>query len=193
MKIRTAAVSVPTITASKLAELNRSGRHINLIDVRTPTEFREKHVQGARNIPLARLDTKALTQGRIETANERLFVICRSGRRGRQACEKLIRAGFANIVNVEGGTTACQAAGMPIVHGKKALSLERQVRIAAGSMVLLGAALSWFVNPYYLGLSAFIGAWLVVAGITNTCVVGRVLARMPWNHYWPITESEKTR
>ena len=84
------------------------------------------------------------------------------------------------MVNVEGGTLACVDAGLPVVRGKKAVSLERQVRIAAGSLVLLGAALS-FVHPAFVGLSAFVGAGLVFSGITDTCGMGMILARMPWN------------
>jgi hypothetical protein len=61
------------------------------------------------------------------------------------------------------------------------ISLERQVRIAAGALVLIGAALGAFVSPYWIGLSAFVGAGLVVAGITDTCGMGMLLARMPWN------------
>jgi rhodanese-related sulfurtransferase len=83
-------------------------------------------------------------------------------------------------VNIEGGTTACAAAGLPVVRGKKAMSLERQVRIAAGSLVLLGLIGAYF-SPYALGLSAFVGAGLVFAGITDTCGMGMILARMPWN------------
>jgi hypothetical protein len=84
------------------------------------------------------------------------------------------------VVNIEGGTLACVEAGLPVVRGKKAISLERQVRIAAGSLVLLGAALS-FVHLAFIGLSAFVGAGLVFAGITDTCGMGMMLARMPWN------------
>lgn len=83
-------------------------------------------------------------------------------------------------INVEGGTQACIEAGLSVVRGKKAISLERQVRIAAGSLVLLGVGLS-FVHPYFIGLSAFIGAGLVFAGITDTCGMGMMLAKMPWN------------
>ena len=79
-------------------------------------------------------------QARNGSQDEPLYVICRSGSRGRQACEKFLAAGFTNVVNVEGGTLACVEAGLPVVRGKKAISLERQVRIAAGSLVLLGAA-----------------------------------------------------
>jgi hypothetical protein len=61
------------------------------------------------------------------------------------------------------------------------MSLERQVRIAAGSLVLLGVALGAFVSQWLYGLSAFVGAGLVFAGLTDTCGMGMLLARMPWN------------
>jgi rhodanese-related sulfurtransferase len=51
-------------------------------------------------------------------------VICRSGSRGRQACEKFLAAGFTNIISVKGGTLACVKNGLPVVRGKKAISLE---------------------------------------------------------------------
>ena len=172
-------MTVTTISPRQLADLCKSGK-IELIDVRTPIEYREVHVEIARNVPLDQLDAAVLMHGRIGTANEPLYLICRSGSRGQQACEKFLAAGFTNVVNVEGGTLACVEAGLPVVRGKKAISLERQVRIAAGSLVLLGAALS-FVHLAFIGLSAFVGAGLVFAGITDTCGMGMMLARMPWN------------
>jgi rhodanese-related sulfurtransferase len=173
-------MSVSTIKPQELAEICKEGKKIDLIDVRTPVEYREVHLDIARNVPLDRLDVAALMQARNGSANEPLYVICRSGSRGQQACETFLKAGFSNVVNIEGGTMACVEAGLPVVRGKKAVSLERQVRIAAGSLVLLGTALS-FVHPAFIGLSAFIGAGLVFAGITDTCGMGLLLARMPWN------------
>jgi rhodanese-related sulfurtransferase len=173
-------MSVTTITPQQLAELCQGGK-LDLIDVRTPVEFREVHVEPARNVPLDRLDPAAVMQSRNGSADEPLYLICRSGGRGRQACEKFLAAGFTNVVNIEGGTLACVESGLPVVRGKKAISLERQVRIAAGLLVLLGALLGWFVHPAFIGLSAFIGAGLVFAGVTDTCGMGMMLARMPWN------------
>ena len=173
-------MSVTTISPKQLAELCMNGK-IDLIDVRTPVEFREVHADDARNVPLDRLDPAAVMQGRSGNQGEPLYLICRSGSRGQQACERFLAAGFSNVVNIEGGTMACVEAGLPVVRGKKAISLERQVRIAAGSLVLLGAALA-FVHPAFIGLSAFVGAGLVFAGITDTCGMGMMLARMPWNH-----------
>jgi rhodanese-related sulfurtransferase len=174
-------MSVATIKPQELAELYKNGKRIDLIDVRTPVEFQEVHVEFARNVPLNRLDTAALMQTGNGASSETRYVICHSGSRGLKACEILSQAGFSNVVNVEGGTTACVAAGLPVVRGKRAISLERQVRIAAGSIVFLATVLGWFVHPTFFGLSAFIGAGLVFAGITDTCGMGMILARMPWN------------
>jgi rhodanese-related sulfurtransferase len=173
-------MSVPTISPRQLAELCKNGQ-IDLIDVRTPVEYRELHATDARNVPLDRLDPVALMQARNGSKDEPLYLICRSGSRGRQACEKFLAAGFPNVVNVEGGTLAWAESGLPVVRGRKAISLERQVRIAAGLLVLLGALLGWLVHPAFVGLSAFVGAGLVFAGITDTCGMGLLLARMPWN------------
>lgn len=170
-----------SMSPARLAELFQAGQKIDLIDVRTPVEFREVHVDTARNLPLDQLDVAACLQGRNGSADQPLYVICRSGARGQQACDKFQQAGFANVINIEGGTLACIEAGVPVVRGKKAMSLERQVRIAAGSLVLLGALLGWLVNPEFIGLAAFVGAGLIFAGVTDSCAMGLILARMPWN------------
>jgi rhodanese-related sulfurtransferase len=178
-----------TITVARFAELCRNHDRVEVIDVRSPVEFRELHLEAARNVPLDQLDPAALMRARNGTRNEPLYVICHAGGRSRQACERFLKAGFTNVVNIEGGTTACAAAGIPVVRGKSAISLERQVRIAAGSLVLLAAALAWFVHPAFVGLAAFFGAGLVFAGITDTCGLGLVLARMPWNRFEPSAAS----
>jgi rhodanese-related sulfurtransferase len=159
----------------------RSRTKIDLIDVRTPMEFQELHVANARNVPLDQLDPVTLMQSRNGSRQEPLYVICRSGGRGKQACEKFLKAGFTNVVNIEGGTLACEQAGLPVVWGKKTISLERQVRVTAGSLVLLGAVLSWLIHPAFIALSGFVGAGLIFAGVTDTCGMGMLLARMPWN------------
>src|SRR5262249_62231585 len=109
----------------QLADLCKTGQ-IDLIDVRTPVEFRELHAAHARNVPLDRLDPVAVMQARNGSKDEPLYLICRSGSRGRQACEKFLAAGFPNVGNVEGGTPASAECGLPGGRGKKALSLERQ-------------------------------------------------------------------
>jgi rhodanese-related sulfurtransferase len=174
-------MGVPTITLTELVALRRNGKPVELIDVRTAVEYAEVHAEIARLVPLDELDPRAIMDARNGSEGESLYVICRSGSRGRQACERFQAAGYANVVNVEGGTLAWEQAGLPVVRGKRGVSLERQVRIAAGSLVLLGTALGAFVHPAFLGLAAFVGAGLVFAGVTDTCGMGLLLARMPWN------------
>jgi len=169
-----------TITPQQLHDIVQTGAKVELIDVRTPVEFQEVHVSFARNVPLNLLESATISAGRSGAAQP-LYVICRSGGRGKQACEKLRAAGYPNVVNVEGGTQAWEQAALPVMRGKKAISLERQVRIAAGLMVVAAAALGYFVHPAWIGLAAFVGAGLAFAGITDTCGMGIVLARMPWN------------
>ncbi len=168
------ATDIPlTINVSELAKRCESGP-VNLLDVRTPAEFQEVHVPQAKSVPLDKLDPAALDK------SQPLLVICRSGGRGQKACEKLRAAGL-NATNVEGGTLAWERAGLPVVRGRKTMSLERQVRIVAGGIAGIGATLALVVHPWFAGIPAFIGAGLVFAGITDTCTMGMVLARMPWN------------
>jgi rhodanese-related sulfurtransferase len=175
-------MSITTITPSELDALRRGGKAIDLIDVRTPAEHGEIHAEGARNLPLDRLDPAALIASRDGKGGEPLYFICRSGSRANQACERVAAAGFRDVINVEGGTVAWEQAGLPVVRGeRKVISLERQVRIAAGSLVVLGTALGAFAHPYFLGLPAFVGAGLVFAGVTDTCGMAMMLGRMPWN------------
>lgn len=174
-------MGVPTITPGEIEELRRRGHTAELIDVRTPVEYREIHAEPARLVPLDSLDPDAIMRARSGSAGDPLYTICRSGGRGQRAAEKFHAAGYANVVNVEGGMLAWERAGLPVVRGKKTMSLERQVRIAAGSLVVLGTVLGAFVHPGFLGLSAFVGAGLVFAGVTDTCGMAMLLARMPWN------------
>lgn len=173
-------MNIHTITPQQLGERRAAGQAIHLIDVRTPVEFREVHVEFARNIPLDRLEFARLAAERSGLSSP-LYVICRSGSRGQQVCERLRSSGRTDVVNVEGGTLAWEQAGLPVVRGKKAISLERQVRVTAGTLVLLGSALGALVHPYWIGLAACVGAGLVFAGLTDTCGMAMLLARLPWN------------
>ncbi len=171
-----------SITAEQLAE--RSGQtRVDVIDVRTPVEYRAVHAAGARNIPLDTLDPREVMSHRNGSGADPLYVICKSGSRAAKAQQKFSAAGFANVINVTGGTDAWEGAGLPVVRGQKSMSLERQVRIAAGAIVLTGALLGLFVHPYFTGISAFVGAGLVLAGLTDTCAMGMLIAKMPWNRH----------
>ena len=116
---------VATISPTTLADLRRKGEKVTLIDVRTPAEYGEVHVDFAHNIPLDRLDAKSVTS---LAGSGPVYFVCKSGTRSQKACEKLLAAGLTDVISVEGGTAACEAAGVPVVRGRKVMSLERQVR-----------------------------------------------------------------
>lgn len=169
-----------SINPRRLYETVQSNGSVELLDVRTPVEYEEAHVDFATNVPLDRLNAAEVAERR-KGSREPLYVICRSGNRARQAAQKLMAAG-CEVVNVDGGVQAWDEAGLPLVRGEsRVISLERQVRIAAGSLVLAGALLGFFVHPYWIALSAFVGAGLIFAGVTDTCGMAMLLARMPWN------------
>lgn len=169
-----------SITATELASLHRSGENLDLIDVRTPAEYRQVHVTFARNIPLDQLDPVRVMQERGAAGNRPLYVVCHSGTRSRQAVELFRQAGCATIVDVEGGTMACVAAGLPVVRGQKTITLDRQMRIVAGALVFTGALLS-LLHRGFLVIPLFVGAGLMFSGITDICPMLMLLARMPWN------------
>lgn len=173
--------AVAELSPQDLHRRRESGESFDLIDVRTPAEFRAVHAVGAENIPIDELTGPRLQEFVKRSAECPIAVICQGGGRSSKAAAALATAGAKRISNVQGGTSAWESAGLPVERGRQSVSLERQVRIAAGSLVLLGAALAWLVHPAFLGLSAFIGAGLVFSGVTNTCGMGVVLSKMPWN------------
>lgn len=173
---------MPTITAKALHDFLVQGAKLAIIDVRTPIEYAEVHVAQARSLPLDTLNPRALVESGQLPNNKPIYILCRSGQRATKASEQFIKEGFSNTTVVEGGTLAWIEAGLPVERGQvRVISLERQVRIAAGTIVLSGVGLGWFVNPAFFGLSAFVGAGLIFAGITDWCGMGLLLAKAPWN------------
>ena len=113
---------------------------------------------------------------------EQVYLICRTGSRAAKAAEAFANEGLDQSIIVQGGTEAWINAGLPVERGAaKVISLERQVRIGAGTLVLIGLLLGHFVHPVFIGISAFVGAGLVFAGITDWCGMGLLLAKLPWN------------
>lgn len=141
-------------------------------------EFTEVHVPQARNVPL-----DELTPGLLQLPKDQpVYLVCKSGQRATKAAEKLAQEGFLQPIVIAGGIQSWIDADFPAAHnGAGTISLERQVRIAAGTLVFVGVVLGWFVQRGFYGLSAFVGAGLVFAGITDYCGMGLLLAKMPWN------------
>ena len=164
------------ILAQQLRADLDSGKSLTLIDVRTPAEHGAVHIAGSRLMPLDRLDPAA-----VKAAAGPCVLICQSGKRSQLAYDKLTAAGCQNLSVLEGGIAAWESAGLSVNRGAKAISLERQVRIAAGSLVLVGVILGTWLHPGFYGISAFVGAGLVFAGVTDWCGMAMLLAKMPWN------------
>ena len=167
-----------TLGVVEAIERVRQGGAASILDVRMAVERAAEGVAGARLVPLDELE-KRLDEVRAVPAPR--LILCRTGRRSAQAQEALARLGVGALTVIEGGLEAWKQAGGPVVTGAPRMSLERQVRVAAGSLVVVGALLAWLVHPGFLALSAFVGAGLVFAGLTNTCGMGMLLAKMPWN------------
>jgi len=171
-----------TITPRQLNERLQQDENLHLLDVRTPAEHAEIHVPGVKLIPLDRLDAGQLAGLNGVAKDQPVFLLCRTGSRAKQAAQQLEKGGFSQCQVVEGGTMAWAEAGLPVNRGTgSVMSLERQVRIAAGAIVLTGAFLAQFVDPAFIWLSGFVGAGLMFAGITDTCAMGMLIAKLPWN------------
>lgn len=170
-----------TLPPGEVQNLRAEGKARNLIDVRTPGEYSAVHADGATLVPLDSLDVKSVSESR-PAKNEPIYILCKSGGRAAKARDRFLAAGISDVVVVEGGTDAWANAGCPVQRSTSGvISLERQVRIAAGTVVLIGVGLGFGFHPAFFGLSAFVGAGLMFAGITNWCGMGMLLARMPWN------------
>jgi len=169
--------SLTKITPTQLHELRQRGESVNLIDVRTPAEYAQIHIPGAKLYPLDQIKSGELM---VEPNGKTTYVTCRTGRRATEAINYLRGHGVDNLVLLDGGTQAWTHENLPVV-GSGGMSLERQVRIGAGALVLIGAALGALVHPGFYALSAFVGAGLLFAGLTDWCGMAMLLAKMPWN------------
>lgn len=169
-----------TITAAKFVDILKGGEQCNMLDVRTAPERREVRIQAdCLHMPLDKLEVDTLRRV-VSSSNKPLYVLCRSGNRARQAADILRKSGIDRAVVVDGGIDACIGCGVDVLRDD-VISLERQVRMLAGSLVLLGLLLGAFYAPAFYILSAFIGCGLVFSGITGWCGGALLLAKAPWN------------
>jgi glyoxylase-like metal-dependent hydrolase (beta-lactamase superfamily II)/rhodanese-related sulfurtransferase len=162
------------ITVEELDRVRGESDAPLVVDVRTPAEYRSVHLEPSVSLPL---DEIARRRGELRPDRE-LVLVCRTGARARLAATEL--GGLRTRV-LEGGIAAWQEAGFPVVLGKAHLSLERQVRIAAGALACAGGLLAVAISPWFGLLPAFVGAGLVYAGITDRCGMAMLLAKLPYN------------
>ncbi|TVR71387.1 MAG: DUF2892 domain-containing protein [Sphaerobacteraceae bacterium] len=174
----TATTQLPaSVSPEQATELTSQGARI--LDVRTTGEFESVHIPGSYNVPL-----DLLSEHRSEltsSVDQPVILVCASGMRAKQADNALRDAGLESITVLEGGINAWEQRGQPVVKGQQKWSLERQVRLVAGSLVVAGAVGGLFVWQPLTLLSLFVGGGLAFAGITNTCGMAMLLAKLPYN------------
>jgi len=173
--------TIDLIKPADLAKLWQSNPQLAVIDVRTAGEYQSVHAKGARLAPLHELDERRLI-GSLQSPEQPVYILCKSGIRATQAAEKLVAAGLASPIVVEGGTDAWVAAGLPIERqGRGVLPLNRQMQCIIGSFTLIGSVLALTIDPRFVWLPLFMGGGLVFAGATGLCPMMNLVARMPWN------------
>jgi rhodanese-related sulfurtransferase len=167
---------IPTITPAEV----RSQGHLRsqLVDVRSASEFAAGHIPGAVNIPMDQIEA------RLDDLyhNVPVVLVCQMGKRAEMTAH-LLEPCRREISILAGGTNASVEAGLPLVRSVKTRwSLERQVRLGAGLLVLTGVVLARVLNPAWVVLSGFIGVGLIFAGLTDLCPMAMLLEKLPWNH-----------
>ena len=171
--------AVTSIDADTLRTWLQDPDDLIVIDVRFAAEFESLHIRGSYNVPLPLLAEH--TDELAERLGKRVVLVCQSGTRAEQARTRLGSAGIGSAHVLTGGVPAFAAAGGDVVRGKKRWDLERQVRLVAGSAVVLGLAGGRVVSPKLRVLAGGIGAGLTFSAATNSCAMGKALSKMPWN------------
>ena len=187
-------MSPPPLSSSKPAALSRpaslrkiapaqakalldSGAAL-LIDIRESDEFAREHLPGAHHVPLSGFNAADFPAERDRVA----IFHCASGARTAEAAPRILTTAFAEVYQLEGGLAGWKKTGLAtIVNRRMPISLQRQVQITAGLMVLIGVILGFTVSPWFFALSGFVGAGLTFAGLSGTCAMASLLAAMPWN------------
>ena len=149
-----------------------------LLDVRSEQELKEMSIESEKlkNIPLQSLASSAESL----VADDSYYILCRSGHRATMAAMQLLQKGFTKLAVIEGGISAWNKAKLPVKRTDTVISLERQVRIIAGGLVLVGTLLS-FVSRWFIAIPLFVGSGLVFAGVTDNCLMGLLLMKLPYN------------
>jgi len=170
-------LTIPEIDALTL-QAWLAEENLVLIDVREAGEHASEHIPAAKWHPLSRLDPQAIKSA---YPSAKLVVHCQTGMRSAKAAQKLAEVGLT-VHNLSGGLNAWKQAKLPTATSPNApISLFRQVQIVAGSLILSGTVLGFTVSPNWHWLSGFVGAGLTFAGVTNTCAMGMLLSKLPYN------------
>lgn len=173
------ATAVTTLAPDTLRSWISEHQDLVVIDVRSAAEFESMHIRGSYNVPLPLLSEH--TDELAARLGRRVVLVCQSGARAEQARHRLGRSGMDTAYVLTGGVPGFTAAGGDVVKGRDRWDLERQVRLVAGSLVIVGLAGGKFISPKIRMLAGAIGTGLTFSAATNTCAMGQAISAMPWN------------
>lgn len=174
-------MSSKTISVDQLKQSVGHHDPIQIVDVRSTSEFNAGHVPGAINIPMEQIEARLAD---LDTTRP-IVLVCQSGQRADMACEWISHE-VPQAAVLEGGTSAWESLGNPVVRSTKTrMDVNQQVRLVAGILILTGVTLGSLVHTGWYGLAGFVGAGLTFAGLTGLCPMAGLLGAMPWNKACP--------
>ena len=183
--------NIAIVTPEALAALKQQREQLKILDVRSASEYREGHIPGASLLPLDQMDHETLVEQLGEPGSRHhspVYLTCHSGMRAEQGAVHLQNAGYREVVLLQGGTEGWKQAGLPLDRCGGAMSLERQVQIVIGTLLLMKVTAGFTLHEMFFLVGALIGAGLILAGATRWCGLARLMAMMPWNRNLTCTE-----
>lgn len=172
------AKAIEMISPKDAYALVSKNPQVKLLDVRSALEFNETHLKDSINIPIDMLNLK---MNSLNQTGQSYIVFCRTGNRSPMAADMLLQSGISSVKVMEGGLTRWQKEKLPVIKGQGGISLERQVRIIAGSLMLLGIILAWLAHWAFIFISVWVACGLIFAGLTDNCLMGMLLMKLPYN------------
>jgi glyoxylase-like metal-dependent hydrolase (beta-lactamase superfamily II)/rhodanese-related sulfurtransferase len=172
------ASSIEMIPPIEAAKILKNDPQSKILDVRSAMEVSQTHIDNSTNIPIDLISAKI---GELSPSRQNYLVLCHSGNRAAMAADMLMQSGIHNVKVIEGGLARWEKEKLPVIKGQGGISLERQVRLIAGSLVLTGIILAWLVHWGFIFISVFVGSGLVYAGLTDNCLMSMLLMKLPYN------------
>ena len=172
------ATSLEMISPRDASSLLEQDPQTKILDVRSALEFSQVHIEHSLNVPIDMISAKI---NELSQSKQNYLVLCHTGNRAAMAADMLIQSGIHTVKVMEGGIIRWQKEKLPVIKGQGGMSLERQVRLIAGSLVLLGIMMSWLLHWAFIFVSVFVSSGLIYAGLTDNCLMGMLLMKLPYN------------
>jgi len=172
------AAALEMVSPKDSLSLVQKNQQIKLLDVRSFLEFSQVHIKDSINVPIDMLPAKVIE---LSKSGQSYIVLCRTGNRSPMAADMLIQSGIHGVKVMQGGMARWQKEGLPAIKGEGGISLERQIKIVAGILVLSGILFSWSIHRAFIFIPLFVSCGLIFAGATDNCLMGMLLMKLPYN------------